>query len=163
MQARGALVVVLGVTRDDGLEIGGGGLEIVQRDCGQRATVQGIDRVLRLRDHPIETVARPRELPVVEIQIAELLIVADRRIVDNGGFQGLDPFTAREDLKRAAKQAGVGNDLDENVGERTEPPEHEDDPEPVRVRPAAHEVHDGKELQHHAVRIEEPEHTGARL
>ena len=67
-----------------------------------------------------------------------------------------------KDLERAAQQADVGNDLDENVGECTETAEHQDDPEPVGVGPPAHEMNDGKRLQDHAVWIKEPEHIGGQ-
>src|SRR4029077_11321961 len=102
-QAGGALEVVLRVTRGDELEIGGGGLEVLQSQCAQRAAVERIDRV-RLRDHPIEAVARPRELTVVEIQVAELLVIADRGIVEDQRFELLDALATRKDLECAAEQ-----------------------------------------------------------
>ena len=161
-QSCGALVVVFRIARDHLVEIGGGGPIVVQRQRAQGAAVERIDRV-RHRDHAIETFARLRDLLVVEIQIAELFVVADRRIVDDQPFQGLDALAAREDLVGAVQEAGVGKDLDEDVGQRAEAAADQDDPEPEGVRPAAHEVQNRDGLQEDAVGIEEPEHSGARL
>ena len=66
-QARGALEIVLGIARDDPLQIRGGGREILQRQGAQRTPVERIDRVV-FRDHAIETFARPRKLLVVEVR-----------------------------------------------------------------------------------------------
>ena len=161
-QARGALVVVLRLARDHPLEIGRGGRKIVQRDFAQRAPVERIDR-FRFREHLVEALARPRELPVVEIEIAELFVVADRRIVEDEPFELLDALSAREDLKRAAQQAGVGNDFDDDVDQRADAAEHEDDPEPVRLGPATHEVQNRQGLQDDAVRVDEPEHSARTI
>ena len=158
-QACRALVVILRVAGDDLLEVGGGGGEIVQPDGAQRTAIERVDCIAP-RDHPIETVARPLELPVVEIQISELFIVADRGIVEDGGFQFPDPLSTREDLKGAAEQAGVGDDLDDNVDQRADGAAHQDDEEPIGVRPAAHEVQNRDGLQKEPVRIEQPEHAG---
>src|SRR4029077_5214956 len=95
-----------------------------------------------LRRPSIETGARPLELPVIEIQMSELFIVADGGIVEDGGFELLDPLAAREDLKRGAEQAGVGDDLDDKVDQRADGAAHQNDEEPVGVRPAAHEMQD---------------------
>ena len=58
------------------LEIGRSRGEIVHADGAQRAAVERVDRIV-LRDHPIETGARPLELSFVEIQMSELFVVAD--------------------------------------------------------------------------------------
>ena len=56
--------------------------EIVQGDLAQRATVERIDGS-GLCEHTIEAFAGLRKLPVVEIQVAQLFIIADRRIVED--------------------------------------------------------------------------------
>src|SRR5450759_4014265 len=173
-QARGALVVVLLVARDHLLEVGDGAWDIVQRDFAQGAAVERIDRGclgegggrrgVRLRDHRVETLARPRELLVVEILVAKLLVVAERRIVGDEPFAFPDALDAREDLVGAVEEARVGQDLHEDVGEGAKAAAYEDDPEPEGVRPAADEVQDGNGLQEDAIRIEKSEHAGrARL
>ena len=140
----------------------GGRREIVERHLAERPAIARIDRVGPGQD-AVEASSRPRELPVVEIQIAELLVVADRRVVDDRAFELLDPLAAREHLERPAQQAGVGHDLDDDVDERAKAAAHQDDPQPERVRPPPHEVQDGDRLEQEAVRIEETEHPGARL
>ena len=115
------------------------------------------------RDDPIEAFARPRELPVVETQVAELFVVADRRVVDDQPFELLDALAAWKHLEGAADEPDVGGDFDDDVDERAEPAADEDDPEPVHVRPAAREVQERDGLQDDAVGVEEPEHAGARL
>ena len=54
----------------------------VERQLAQRAAVPRVDLVAP-RDDAIEVLTRPRELPVVETQVAELFVVADRRVVDD--------------------------------------------------------------------------------
>ena len=49
----------------------------------------------------------------------------------------------------------------DDVHQRADRAAHQDDQQPVGVRPAPHEVQDRDGLQQDAVRIEEPEHAGA--
>ena len=100
-----------------------------------------------------------RELVVLEQQIAELFVVADRRVVDDRGLQLLDVPAAREDLERRAQQARVGDDFERDVDERAEAAADDDDPEPVRIGPTAREVRDRERLQDDAVWIEEAQHA----
>ena len=83
------------IALDDLLEIGRRGLCVVQRKLREGPAVERIRR-LRLRgDDFVEACPRLREL-VLEKQIAELLVVADRRVVDDRGLQLLDVPPARK-------------------------------------------------------------------
>src|SRR5262249_11654339 len=103
------------------------------------------------------------ELTVVQVEIAELLVIADRRIVDDHRFELLDPLAAREHLESPAEKPRIRDDFDHDVDQRPDTTPHEDDPEPVGVRTAPDEMGNSKRLEQDAVGIEEKKHAGARI
>ena len=60
------------------------------------------------------------------------------------------------DAELLAEQLCVGKDLDHDVNQRANCAPEEDDEQPVRVRPASNEMHDGNRLQDCAVAKEVP-------
>ena len=91
------------------------------------------------------------ELLVVEIQVAELFVVAGGWIVEDRELQGLDALSPREHLERAPQESEIRDDLDEDVGQGADPSAHENNEEPVGIRAPPHEVDDCQGLQNHPV------------
>src|SRR6185295_13182781 len=111
------------------------------------------------RDDLVVQLARARELSFLEIQIRELLLVADRRVVDDDPFELLDAPAAGQRVERPAQQFHVGYCLGNDVDERTESSADQDDPEPIPIGPAPQEMEDGCGLQDEAPRIEQTGQT----
>jgi hypothetical protein len=74
------------------------------------------------------TAAGLRILLVLEIQVAELFVVADGGVVDDCGLQLLDVAAPREDLEARAQQRRVRDDFDQDVGGGAEAAADQDDP-----------------------------------
>src|SRR6185436_3281349 len=113
------------------------------------------------RDHPIEAGPRLCELAIVQVEVAELLVVADRWILEDRRLQVADPLAARKYLHRAAQEDHVGDDLDEDVDERSYAPSHHDHEDPEPLRAAADEVGEGQGLENETVLEKVAEHQRA--
>ena len=114
--------------------------------------------VRALTERVIEALARLAILLLLQQQIAQLLVIAGRRIVENDRAERVDPPPPREPAHGVPHQTEVGKHLDEEIDERTRTAEEDDDPEPKRLRPPPYEVDDGDQLQDDAPRIEESSH-----
>jgi hypothetical protein len=94
----------------------------------------------------IVELAGARELTVLEIEIRELLLVADRRVVDDDPLELLRRRRG-ERVDGAAQQIDVGHRLGGDVDERARPAADQDDPQPVSVGPTPHEMEKRRCLQ----------------
>jgi hypothetical protein len=101
---------------------------------------------------------------LLEVEIGQLLLVPDRRVVENGGFEHTNPSPARERLERSTEQPRIGDHFGDDVDQGAETAADEDDPQPEGIGPPTYEVHDRRGLQDESPGIEETDefHAVAR-
>jgi hypothetical protein len=95
----------------------------------------------------VVALARLCVLALVEIQVAQLLVVAGRRVLLHECFEVLDSLAPSEAFKRVPEQPEVRHNLHQDVDERARRSEEDDDPEPERIRTPANEVQNRQHLQ----------------
>jgi hypothetical protein len=131
-------------------------------NLGDAAAIDRIGLVRARRDRLVVAGARPREVLLVHVQVRQLFVVADRRILQNDCLELSGALAPSHGVERLPEQAEVRHDLHRDVDERADGTEEDDDPEPDRVRPAADEVDERHRLQDQAPRKQEGEKSHGR-
>ena len=85
---------VLRVPRRDLLQITDSGGEVSQVDGGDAVAVERVGAVGTRRDRFLVALARASVLSLLEIQIAELFVIADGRILQDHRLEKADPLAS---------------------------------------------------------------------
>src|SRR5271168_5042437 len=107
--------VIRGILRDHLFKIGQGSAKVTHESCSHPSTVKRVERVGAGRDRLVVTLAGSSVLPFFEIQIGEFLIISRGGVIQNGGFEFVNPPAPGKYLEGLAHQASVRNDFRNDV------------------------------------------------
>ena len=141
-QGDGAVQVVFRIALRDHLEILHRRLEVTEVNLGDAATVERVGLFVARRDRAIVAGARLRVVAFVEVELGELLEVADRGVFLDDRLELGDPLPSSKRVERLPQQPEIGQHFHRDIDERAEGSEKDDDPEPDRVRATADEMDD---------------------
>src|SRR6478672_2234755 len=141
-----AVEVILRIFSDHAFQICHRSGEIPQLNLRHPTAIKRIRRVRARGDGLVVTFVGAGELPFLEIQVCQLLVIPCSRVIENDGLEFADAATARENLERRAQEAKIGENFDRDVNNRTQTAAYEDDVEPVSVRAPSNKVDDGNSL-----------------
>src|SRR5579862_2419379 len=162
-QTRSAVVVKLHVGAGHALQVGNGGGVFTQAEQTFAAAVVHVEHVTGRSAGTAGAVGFDglgKGVPgflilfFLKAEIAEFFVISGGGIVENFRFEALHAGTAAKSLEDSGEKAGVRQDFDQQIGAGADGAADENNPEPIALRPALDEVHDGNDLQDDAPRIE---------